>query len=121
MLLADANGPQVAVMTPPGAIAVCARAGEDIEVALPIRSMAGPFSVSASVDLLSGGTAKVGFSLDEQTPLHAVKVDQALTLKVDGQKSNGASTLRMRTVGESGQVVVRRARFTSSRAVSRSR
>ncbi len=74
---------------------------------LPITNVAGPFSVSASVDLLSGGTAKVGLSLDGQTPLHVVKANRALALKVEGQKSNGASTLRMRTVAESGEVVVR--------------
>ena len=50
---------------------------------------------------------EVGLSLDEQTPLHRVKADQALALKVEEQKSNGVSTLRMKTVAESGEVVVR--------------
>ncbi len=83
-----------------------ARAGEDVEVSLPIVNVAGPFSVSARVDLLSGSTAKAGLSLDEHTPLHTVKAEPALALKVEGQKSNGTSTLRMRTVAESGEVVV---------------
>ena len=106
-LLADPQGPQVAVMQPAGMIAVCARAGENVEVSLPITNVAGPLSVSASVDLLSAGAAKVSLSLDEQTPLHRVKADQALALKVEEQKSNGVSTLRMKTVAESGEVVVR--------------
>ena len=70
-------------------------------------NLTGPFSVSASVDLLSGGTAEVGLSLDEQTPLRTVKANQALALKVEVQKSSGAARLRMRTVAESGEVVVR--------------
>ena len=106
-LLADAQGPQVAVMKPPGTIAVCARAGESVEVSLPLTNVAGPLSVSASVDLLSGGTATVGLSLDEQTPLRMVQPNQALTLTVERRKSNGASTLHMRTIAGSGEVVVR--------------
>lgn len=84
-----------------------ARAGENVEISLPIMNLTGPFSVSASVDLLSGGTAEVGLSLDEQTPLRTVKANQALALKVEVQKSSGAARLRMRTVAESGEVVVR--------------
>ena len=110
-LLADAQGPQVAVMTPPGAIAVCARAGEDVEVCAAHRErgrsvlrfgqrgsafrrhgQGGPFARRANA--LARGARPIGRSL----------------LKVEQQKSNGAATLHVRTVAESGEVVVRMAR-----------
>ncbi|MGA2617572.1 MAG: hypothetical protein ABSF26_08190 [Thermoguttaceae bacterium] len=106
-LLADAQGPQVAVMQPAGAIAVCARAGENVDVSVPITNAAGRFAVSARVELLSGGAAQVGLALDGQTPLAVLKADQALAVKVEGQQANGASMLHIRTIVESGEVVVR--------------
>jgi hypothetical protein len=106
-LLADARGPQVAVMKPPGTIAVCVRAGEDVEISLPVTNVAGPLSFSAVVDLFSGGAARVGLLLDEPTPLRLVKAGQAVVLKFQGQKPKGDPKLRIRTVAESGEVVVR--------------
>ncbi len=106
-LLADPQGPQVALMEPPATITVCARAGEDVEVCLPITNVSGPFSVSARVDLLSSGVARVGASFDEQISWKTLSANQALTLRAIGQKSNGASLLRMKTVVDSGEVVVR--------------
>jgi len=106
-LLADPAGPQVALMEPPATIAVCARPGENTEVCLPITDATGPFSVSASADLLSGGTAEVGLSLGEQTPLQMVKANRARALQVGRQKPSSNTILRMRTVARSSEVVVR--------------
>jgi len=106
-LLADAAGPQVALMEPSGTIAVCARPGENVELRLPITVVAGPLSISANVDLLAGDTAQVGLFLDEQSPPQLVKADQALTLKIERQKFSGNAILHIRTVAASGEVVAR--------------
>ena len=107
VLLADAQGPQVAVMSPAGGVAVCVRGGESVEVSVPIKNVSGAFSISARVDLLAGDAARVGLALDGQSPLRTVKADEALTLRIDAQESRGNATLRMKTAAESGEVVVR--------------
>jgi hypothetical protein len=106
-LLANPQGPQVAVMKPPGVIAVCLRADENVEVSLPLINVVGPLAVSANVDLLSGGAAEVGLSLDQPTPSQTVQADRVLALKVERQGSSRAAMLHMRTIAGSGEVVVR--------------
>lgn len=62
-VVARDDGPQVAFTTRPPACIVCVRRGEEVAVAVPVRGVTEPFSVTAEATLVAGEQAEVSLSL----------------------------------------------------------
>lgn len=105
-LLAEGDGPQIALARPLRCCAMAVRDGEEAAIILPLRNGSAPFHVSAEAVLAEGTAADVELRLDSGAISHMRFADGTATLSV-GADARAADTLTLVLRGHGDGAVVR--------------
>mgnify|MGYP005845955969 CR=1 FL=1 len=110
-LVADRQGPQLAVMQPAGMLLASVRRGESVEVAIPLSGLPGSVRVTAEVSLVSGSTAEVQLTSGGAGQARTLGKGQTLLLEVAcGGEPPAEIALRTATAGDEAAVRWRKLR-----------
>lgn len=107
VLIADGDGPQVAILAHAGALVTGVRQGEVAEVRIPIAHRAEPLVVSARIELLEGEAAEVEFGIEGAAQSTALHPGRESELRVEVAAAGTRPLLSLITRGVEGEVAVR--------------
>ena len=96
-LVASGAGPQIALTNKPPSVLVSLRAGEEAAVAVPIRGVREPFTVTARAALLHSEEAEVCLSLDSAGTRRITLGNAAVQLEVSEAEGAQGLTVRVAT------------------------
>jgi len=106
-LVARSEGPQVALMAPARRLVVGVRANEQVEVAIEVRGLAGPFTVAAKATLIEGDKAEVGLSVHQPVTVREVAPGETLQLEASGHAGAEPVVVCLRTTAKAGESAIR--------------
>jgi len=106
-LIADSNGPQVALMSSPQMAVVSVQSNENVEIVAPVRGVKGPVTVRATMAVVKGANAGVGLAVNEKVQQLEVPAGQSGRLEISGEANDGDLVVRLKTVACSGNAAVR--------------
>jgi hypothetical protein len=107
VLIADGNGPQIAVLSHAGAMVTCVREGETAEVGIPLPKRGDALSVSARVDLLAGEAARVEIAVEGKSAARTLRGGEVIELIIDAAASGGEPLVRLIARGSGVESAVR--------------
>jgi len=106
-LIAADNGPQLAVMQPAGRLLAAVEPGERVEVAVSVRGLTGPVSVSVLAALDEGSEGEVTLALGERQARALLGQTRTAPLGVSAQAGADGLVVCLVARGTSGDAAVR--------------
>ena len=105
-LVAWGDGPQLALTVRPQSLVASLRAGESVEIDVPLPKLAGSFTVSADVIVREGGTAKVAIRLDDLPPVEKLVGSESLGLSIVGKGAGNVHSVHFCAEGVDTEAAV---------------
>ncbi|MGD0093198.1 MAG: hypothetical protein ABSE73_25065, partial [Planctomycetota bacterium] len=106
-LLANGDGPQVALMTRPAQCVAAVRTGEEACITISVQGVAEPFMVVAEVTLVYGTNATAVLSVDDQETRETLKPNAPVLLEVSRGAGTASAVIRLKVSGAEGEAGVR--------------
>jgi hypothetical protein len=100
------TGPQIAFTERPPTCLACVGHGEDVEIVVAVRGLAGPVALSARVTARCGGGAEASMSLEGVKTSAAVAQERTSPLRVSGKGNAEGIEVRLRTSGAAGESAI---------------